>query len=315
MPRSKKQNTSAAFIELMTRPQWVAWRMESRGGRPAKVPHNPMSGGLASTGDLRTWGTYEQARSFSTEQAMDGVGYVFSAEDPYTGIDLDKCRDPETGATADWAQEIITALRSYTEISPSGTGVHIIVREALPSHSRRKGHIELYDSGRYFTMTGVRLKGTPLTIKARQVELDALHGHLWPAQAEPEPTRERRTPTATQRLTDDEVLGKALGAENGPKLARLWKRDLRAYDEDHSRVDLAICRLLAFYTRDPKQMDRLFRRSGLMRSKWRRRYGNGQTYGERTIQKTLAFSPAGHIRRLRAPRAAGGPRRPERRFG
>jgi hypothetical protein len=44
-PGSKKQNTSAAFIELMTRPQWVAWRMESRGGRPAKVPHNPMSRG------------------------------------------------------------------------------------------------------------------------------------------------------------------------------------------------------------------------------------------------------------------------------
>jgi putative DNA primase/helicase len=227
---------------------------------------------------------------------MDGVGYVFSAEDPYTGIDLDKCRDPETGAIADWAQEIITALRSYPEISPSGTGVHIIVREALPSHSRRKGHIELYDGGRYFTMTGVRLKGTPLTIKARQVELDTLHGHLWPAQAEPEPTRERRTPTATQRLTDDEVLGKALGAKNGPKFARLWKGDLRAYDEDHSRVDLALCRLLAFYTRDPKQMDRLFRRSGLMRSKWRRRYGNGQDDSE-----SSSLLPSGAHQALACP--------------
>src|SRR5215475_1402871 len=124
----RKKAPSAALIELMARPQWVAWRLESRDGRSTKAPYNPVSGGLASTGDPSTWGTYEQARSFAAEQGIDGVGYVFSAEDPYTGIDLDKCRDPETGAVEDWAREIITALRSYTELSPSGTGVHIIVR-------------------------------------------------------------------------------------------------------------------------------------------------------------------------------------------
>jgi putative DNA primase/helicase len=78
---------------------------------------------------------------------MHGIGYVFSAEDPYTGIDLDKCRDPETGTIEEWAQEIIISLRSYTEISPSGRGVHIIVRGKLPPEGRRKGALRCMTVG------------------------------------------------------------------------------------------------------------------------------------------------------------------------
>jgi putative DNA primase/helicase len=275
--------------ELMARPQWVAWRIESRDGRPTKVPYSPITGGLASTSNPQTWGTYEQARSFCEVQGMEGVGYVFSAEDPYTGIDLDKCRDPETGAIEEWAQEIITALRSYTEISPSGRGVHIIIRGKLPPEGRRKEGLEMYDRG--------RLEGTLSSIEDRQAELEALHRKVWPGLYKPRANEAPRAPTATERLTDEEVLGKALGAKNGEKFARLWMGDTSDYDDDDSRADLALCRMLAFWTQDPEQIDRLFRQSGLMRWKWDRPYANGQTYGERTIEKVLAFPQRAYMSR------------------
>jgi putative DNA primase/helicase len=84
--------------ELVCRPQWVAWRSIPRAGKLTKVPYSPLTGERASPTAPTTWGTYKQAIRLCEQMGMDGVGYVFSAEDPYTGIDLDKCRDPTTGA-------------------------------------------------------------------------------------------------------------------------------------------------------------------------------------------------------------------------
>jgi putative DNA primase/helicase len=179
-------------------------------------------------------------------------------------------------------------MSSYTEISPSKTGLHIFVKGKLPDQGRKRDRIEMYDSGRYFTMTGKHLEGTPSSIEARQAELDALHRQVWPELYEARASEAPRASTATEGLTGDELLGKALGAANGQKFARLWMGDTSDYDDDDSRADLALCRMLAFWTQDPEQIDRLFRRSGLMRRKWDRPYGNGQTYGERTIEKVLA---------------------------
>ena len=69
--------------------------------------------------------------------------------------------DPATGEIEGWAQEIIEELNSYTEISPSGTGVHILVRGELPAGRNRKGRFEAYDQGRYFTITGEHLSAHP----------------------------------------------------------------------------------------------------------------------------------------------------------
>jgi putative DNA primase/helicase len=286
-PKRKKAGEPKVPAELLARAQWVAWRIESRDGESAKVPYSPISGRRASTSNPSTWGRYEQALAFCAERGMDGVGYVFSAEDPYAGIDLDKCRDPQTSAIEQWAQEIITALNSYTEISPSGKGMHIIVRGALPPGGRRARLIELYDSGRYFTMTGVRLSGTPRSIEPRQAELDALHERLWPVPPEAPGTWPLGARIAAPRLTDEEVLEKALGARNGEKFARLWTGDTSNYNDDHSAADMALCSLLAFWTQDPEQIDRLFRQSGLIRPKWDEKRG-AQTYGEGTIEKVLA---------------------------
>ena len=143
--------------ELRRRPQWVNWRIEIRDGEETKVPVNPHTGGRASTTEPSTWGTFDEAIAKDPER----LGYVFSEDDPYTGIDLDKCRDPETGEIVDWATKIIEQFNAYTEISPSGTGLHIIVRGKLPGKGNRKGKVEMYDRRRYFTMTGDVLEVSP----------------------------------------------------------------------------------------------------------------------------------------------------------
>jgi putative DNA primase/helicase len=109
---------SAIPPELRERPQWVCWQLETRNGKPTKVPYD-VWGRYASVNNPATWSSFD-------EVLEDGrpIGYVFSADDPYTGIDLDKCRNPDTGAAQRWALDIVNQLDSYTEPSPGGTGHH-----------------------------------------------------------------------------------------------------------------------------------------------------------------------------------------------
>lgn len=101
-----------------------------------------------------TWGSFAEVVAAYTEGKGDGIGFVITADDPYCGIDLDSCVDPLTGEIDPWALEIIEVLDGYTELSPSRTGLHIIVQAKLPEGGRRKGSIEFYDRDRFFTMTG-----------------------------------------------------------------------------------------------------------------------------------------------------------------
>jgi putative DNA primase/helicase len=147
--------------ELTERPQWVCWRYEERGGKLTKVPYTPYTISRASSTDLMDWGTFYQAMDAyrasvaDSTRPYDGIGFVFSSADPYAGIDLDKCRNPETGDIASWAQKIIDRVKEgYIEISPSGTGVHIIVEGNVRDGGMRKGPIEMYSRDRFFTITG-----------------------------------------------------------------------------------------------------------------------------------------------------------------
>lgn len=143
--------------ELKTLRQWVCWKIiiDSKTSKISKLPFNPNTGKCASSADPGTWGTYEQAvNCFSKSGGYKGIGFVFSKNDPYTGIDLDKCRDKVTEEIKPWAQNVISRFKSYTELSPSGTGVHIIAKGSLPGKGKKVGDIEMYDQGRYFTVTG-----------------------------------------------------------------------------------------------------------------------------------------------------------------
>jgi hypothetical protein len=111
--------------ELRAWNQFVAWEYQSRMGRYAKVPINPRTGREAKSNDRVTWGAFQVALARAQRDRLAGIGFVFSARDPYAGVDLDRCREPQTGQLAPWAEEIIASLNSYAEVSPSGTGVKI----------------------------------------------------------------------------------------------------------------------------------------------------------------------------------------------
>lgn len=139
--------------ELVQLPQWVVWRRETRDGKPTKVPYDARTGRRAATNKPSSWCNFEEAEA-GARNGFDGIGFVFTKEAPYCGIDLDECRDPSTGEVAEWARKIVDRFDSYTEVSPSGTGLHLIIRGELPGGGIKRGGVEVYDRGRYFTMTG-----------------------------------------------------------------------------------------------------------------------------------------------------------------
>ena len=142
--------------ELRARHQWGGWRWKRDGGRWTKLPINPATGDAASSTDPSTWGTFARALDCYHRRHLPGIGYFLSADDPYTGIDIDKCRDPLTGALDERAAGIVAALDSYTEISPSSTGIRIFVRGLVPGPRRKEPRlgVELYDRDRFLTVTG-----------------------------------------------------------------------------------------------------------------------------------------------------------------
>lgn len=154
--------------ELRDAARWVLWSLEERNGKPTKVPY-AVNGHPASTVNPKTWCSFDTALD-AYERAwgeFEGLGCVIAA--PYIGIDLDKCRDPETGVVEIWAQEALRELNSYTELSPSGRGFHIWVKGVMPPGGSRTGKVEIYSRARYFTMTGQHYPGTPLAIETRDL--------------------------------------------------------------------------------------------------------------------------------------------------
>lgn len=276
---------------LRQRDQWVLWRYEERQGKRTKVPYNPRAAQerRARSDTPATWGTFAQALTRYQREAWDGIGYVFAKDDPFVGVDLDHCIDSETGIVTPAALDVVRTLDSYTEISPSGLGLHIFTEATLPL-GRRVAHdlgIEMYGDGRFFTITGRRLSDTVATINARQDALEQLHKRFFGAIVEhsPKTILEGILPAD---LDDRSVIDLASGATNGPQFYHLWRGDFSSYPSK-SEADLALCNFLAFWTHDVQQTDRLFRQSGLYTEKWdTKHYADGRTYGQGTIEVAFA---------------------------
>ena len=267
-------------------PNWVCWKAVLRNERIEKIPVSPVTGRHASTTDPTTWTDFNTAAR-AAQAAGHGIGFVFTAEQEIVGIDLDKCRDPDTGTLESWAQEIVAAINSYTEVSPSGTGLHIFAYGALPLGRSRRGQIEAYQQGRFFTVTGRPLIEMPATVEQRHVELVAFHArHL----AEPTSSSATATPAS---LGDDVILEQCRTAKNAIKFRDLWAGQWQGYYTSQSEADLGLLGLLRFYSQDDQQLDRLFRRSGLIRPKWDQQHGE-TTYGQRTIAQALKLTMASY---------------------
>jgi primase-polymerase (primpol)-like protein len=182
--------------ELKALPQWVCWKGVDRVDRRSeevvglnKVPIDPKTNPPrhAKSNDSATWGTFQQCvetlphlleqwqREDPPGYRGGGIGFVFTPEDPFAGIDLDHCREHESGAIAPWAQQILIRCASYAEVSPSGAGVKLFVQGQLPGGGVNKYFIELYDQGRFFTVTGQHIPDTPCTIQDCQAVLTDLY--------------------------------------------------------------------------------------------------------------------------------------------
>ncbi len=167
--------------QLKEMDQWVAWKQklhENKDGskRWTKVPVNANEGGFAKSNDSSTWSDFRTShRNYvSTDTDTCGIGFVVSEADNIVGIDIDDCRDPETGRFTKEAADLIGRAESYTEISPSGTGARIFVlgeKETTNCEADLPGeaHIEVYDNKRFLTVTGQHVESTPREIRESPV--------------------------------------------------------------------------------------------------------------------------------------------------
>lgn len=240
-------------------------------------------GRRASSTDAATWLSYDDAVALAAT-GFSGIGFVFTATDPYTGVDLDKCRDAQTGAVQSWAQRLIERFASYTELSPSATGVHIIVKATLPGPGKKRnrpdgvGALECYDRGRYFTFSGIPLPDAPVTIEARQ---DAVNDVYMRLGSEPTTIDNGATPATGALTPEDHAL---IDAIESSKDSTAWHRLFVAGEtrpgHSGSENDHELAAILCRYSGDDATVERLMRASPLHREKWDRR---GDNYLQRTI--------------------------------
>jgi putative DNA primase/helicase len=245
---------SGMLAELQAYPNFVNWTMTKDN---KKIPLNPTTYHSASTTNPDTWGTLDQAIDALRKGNATGIGFVFSEDDEFTGIDIDKC--VLNNQLTPQARELVTELWSYSEISPSHTGLHIIVQGKVPE-GRRKNGIEVYSSGRYFTLTTNHLKGSPETIEDRQPELSSMYAKL-SLEKHPERTI---TPQEHQIYVSDEtVLKNAENARNGERFTNLYRGSTTGFNSKSEADFELVLRLLYWTNDDVEQVKRLFRRSGL----------------------------------------------------
>jgi len=249
-----------------------------KGDRPNKTPYSPHSSRRASSIDPTTWGTLEDARRACEKYNYTGLGFVFTNDDDFVGVDIDHCRNKDTGVLNETAAAIISKATTYTEISPSGEGLHLFFRGTIPpgGNKNSKTGVEMYAFGRYFTMTGNRLDNAPLSVQEDSGALAWIHAtYIKPSKPEKaaKPKKEKQSSRSrkskTAPLTDEAVLERALAADKDELFSKLWSGRWEEQYDSQSEADMALCCKLAFWTgKNRDQMDRLFRQSKLYRDKW-----------------------------------------------
>ena len=264
----------AVPAELKARPQWVVWLYHLKPGedKPSKMLYQT-NGWASLTSNPRTWTTYRLALSCYQEHTegqsfeyryrenrkapyqhlkcnLAGIGFVFSEDDPYCGIDLDDCLDAQ-GELKDWAKPIVDRIKGvgYGERSPSGKGIKFWTRATLPPEAKHKAYIvkdadaiEIYDQVRYFTVTG-KGKGT---IGEGQADIDWLvEAYFTPQPTEPTPPLPRSATTSP--LNASEVVEQIRASKQSAKFDALMNGNTTGYGSQ-SEADLALCSVVAFWS-------------------------------------------------------------------
>lgn len=277
--------------ELRALRQWVCYGKTgiAPGEKQYKMPFNPRTGYGARAGDPETWATFDEACKAVESGQYAGIGFEFVENGGYVGVDFDHCID-QNGALSAWAIDKMERLYSYTEVSPSGSGIHILCKGKLPGKAVKRPHAEMYDKDRYFTFTGDSW-GFARPISSADHAISRLYEELQAdgkRPAEQSTGKERAEPSSAPAGNALGGMEAARRSKNAAKFDALYMGKWKGAYESQSQADQAFCNLLAFYCRkDAADMDEIFRRSGLMRPKWDENHG-GQTYGAMTIAKAIA---------------------------
>lgn len=303
--------------------RWVCYKIaRTSNGEETKIPMNAITGGFASTSEPSTWTSFKLALNGCIKYGFFGLGFMLGEDKDsgktYLGIDLDNHVDKKTGEKPypnvedfnKFASEFIDKVNSYTEYSHSGEGIHIICVAKMPGNRNKKNGVEMYDYRRFFTMTGKVINNVPIAERNEEVK------ELWEKYLNVDNVNEVKGPkflpttkklqavvsengsvsfeetevvdiSYESSLNDYELVEKIRNSQQGEDFMRLFNGDMSAYGNDHSSADLALCKILAFWTScDANQIDRIFRQSQLYRDKWDRKWGSG-TYGSHQIDYAI----------------------------
>ncbi len=269
-------------------PNWVNWQLEARDGdpKPTKVPYTPSTGGMrvkAKAGDPATWGQLDTALAAVEAGRFTGVGFEFHAGEGRLLFDLDNVIDA-AGKIAPIARAAMALLNSYSEPSPSNTGIRIVAFGELPRplipedrQGKKKDGFEIYGGAHFGTLTFRPFRGYD---EIRPVDAETMvrvFALFWPHELAPKVAQVAPLPPLMPTLPDDrELLDKAFAAKNG---ADFYSRHTGTIiHADPSGDDFAYLTSLAFWTqRDAGRMRRIAAASGRaqVRTKWQSRRGAG----------------------------------------
>lgn len=275
--------------ELKELNNWCCFQLQHRNGKETKVPINANNGDFAKSNDKSTWSSFETALDAINKLNCHGIGFFF--EPPYFGIDLDEVeteikRYLDNDDDDNIVAEFIEIMGSYAEISPSGTGIHIISKGELPEGGRRKGNIEMYSNGRFFTMTGKHIGGYNFVVEDELGKINYLHNkYINTNNVEKKPVNIPQDNGTG--LSENEIIRIAENSKNGIRFKLFMQGGWEQFYDSQSEADMAFANDLAFWTnRDYHMMDTIFRGSSLYRDKWDSKRADS-TYGEQTLLKAI----------------------------
>lgn len=261
--------------------RWVLFKIEDRKGKTTKIPYS-VTGKLASSTDERTWATHEEAMKHL--KGYDGLGIVFTPAQTLLGIDIDHVVEGDKVLNEFLSiKKFVDEANTYTEISPSKTGLHLFfaLTKPLKLVANRHAPYEAYTSGRYFTVTGNSF-GVQKEIRKvspdEALEILAKIGYPWSKG-------EEVFALPSKAVYSDFLLQKIFSSKNGTKIKSLYNGDISEHDNDASKADAALCAHFAFWTnKDASRIESLWLASPLgSREKTQKR----QDYRERTINAAI----------------------------
>lgn len=279
-------NPSTIPKEMREKEQWVLY-VKEKNPEKAHIRKQMISvtgnhWHKAKSTEPNDWATFDAAYKAFQKSRYDGM--VFCLKEGIVFIDIDNSID-EDGNINDLGKKLLHAFPdTYAERSCSGKGIHIFLKGKLPTNSMKRNDaigLEIYDTKRFACMTGDIISQTS-ELAGYQDKLNEVAKKYLRSRATI-PKESVRIPLV---MDDEEILRRALRSRAGPKIARLFQGDISGYPSQ-SNADIAFMDYMAFWTRDPDQLDSLMRSSGLYREKWDEPRGDS-TYGRITIEQALA---------------------------